>query len=250
MKPDREFSAWLAIEWLSLDRMLPRYTSAGVAVSDPQLVMTMSRDIVRAKLNAELTSQGNKPPGDLSVNLGEFIESVSEALGEEESQGLLHWIRFVHCVENSNPWVPLKAMFAEWSAACLHRGVDFLGFECDAQLLARKYHSEVVEAGLGDRVRRPRIGELSEWDASLFMRRGFAEIADDSDFVPFEDEFDLAATMHRFQKFTCSVLRSLSTQDLHRVDTKMSRLLLAQPWPGMANMPGMGLLTKRLNSAG
>lgn len=247
MMLDRNFDAWVAIEWLSLDRMLARYGSAGLFVSNPALVMMLSRGVVQARLDAEKIDRRNEA---LLVDLDHYLESVSKTLGGDESRRLEHWIRYVHLVEVSNPWVPFKTMLGEWSAAYRGGGVDFLGFDCDPRWLADKHRLEVIEACPKGVAGPIRAEELSEWDASLFTRRGFLEIPAGSDFVPFEDDFELAARMHLVQKFTCSVVLEFSMADIRRLDRRMSEFEGVQTWPGVLSLPGLPLLIEQFGTKG
>lgn len=239
----------MAIELISLDVMIPRYSAMGLPEAVACSVSTASKRLVQLILGGALlpcpTASLNLTSSETRNGFASYLGELSQRIGQSDYEWLLHWMDYVYPSELNGAWSVMKAAMSRWAAAIWHRQVDVWGFTSDPQWLARTFRWEVVDhcerAGFG----KENTDELSTWDLNLFKGRGYGEIPSGSNYIPFKDEFELSSSMFAFQVFVARRLLALPKEDLNRMEECIRQTERAPLWPGLQLLPGLDLVVMR-----
>lgn len=220
---------WLyGLDLLSLDFINPLYEALGIGVRHRETLKGMARD-TRAGRHTELpVPREVQSPNDylifFSAQVLPFFDMLERALGVKDKQRVQHWVRYVACTDDHNPWMLYEDALRGWAAILRKTGEDQIGFVADAESIAARLSDEMKIDDVDQILSRQRRSLLTDWDFPFFVKGGLLEIPGDSDFFPFVDGLHLAVEMNRFQRFWQWLISFIGSGDLQSI----SRFAAAQ----------------------
>jgi hypothetical protein len=210
----------LGLEKLSLDFTRRVYSDLGVGVSLEESLRGMIRDTLLGRLALEpFAIRG--PEGYLTayvVHIEPFLSLLERALGPRDRRRLEHWIKFIACTDQHNPWMIYKDALSVWASTLARDGTDQIGLSVHSVDIAKRFEQVWNIDQAEGALTRARHLPLSEWDLEIFKKRGLLEIPPDSEFFPFIDDLTLAIGMKRFQEFWMWLLSFLNDSEFRRAN--------------------------------
>jgi len=219
--------AWRrGLQLLSLDFVRPVYEELGVGVACHETLRGLARDLLAGRCTTKRHPEPQSVEGLEAFCASEipvFLQMLEGALGSSDQKKVVHWVRYVACTEDHNPWVPYQEFLLSWASAFRNKGKDEIGFSVDASTITLRLgligDLKRVEEVLCRRGR----SFLTEWDFPLFKDLGLLEIPAGSHFFPFVDAILLAIDMRRFQVFWLWFISFVGQHDLQSVDAVLRK---------------------------
>lgn len=213
---------WIyGLELLSLDFIDPVYEQLGIGVRFRNTLKGMARDTLAKRHTEEPAPCEILSPRDYlifhSAQVMPFLEMVERTLERGDTQRLHHWVRYIACTDDHNPWMLYEDVLSSWAAILRKTGKDSIGFEADSHLIAARLRAVTDCSEASEALARQRGSFLTAWDFPFFAERGLLEIPENSDFFPFVDGIELAIRMKNFQDFWQWLLLFAGPTDLRSV---------------------------------
>ena len=206
-KPTRAYHWRSRLEMLTLDFARPVYHELGIRVRCQEMLRGLARDTLEGRLSGDegvrrLLIGGQSCQGSdfYTAEALPFLSVLERALGLEARRAVEHWVDYVACSENYNPWTLYEDVLTSWASNFRRTGKDELGFTDPATIEAQLRSFRDIR-GSEEVLSKQRCRVLTEWDFPLFARHGLLEIQEGSDFFPFVDALALTILMNRFQDF-------------------------------------------------
>jgi hypothetical protein len=213
---------WLkGLQLLSLDFLRPVYSSLGTGILREETLRGLARDALLWRLDSGCHPEPQSAPGMAAFyryQVGALLQIAEPALGESAERALTHWIQFVQCQEDSNPWVRYQDAMLSWASHFRKTGIDSIGFSQDAAEIEKRLRQNVKAEEVRKILEQQSTRFLAEWDFPLFKDQGLLDVRDNSPFFPFVDSAVLVVEMHRFQLFWIGLIASVNNGEVRAID--------------------------------
>jgi hypothetical protein len=213
---------WInGLRLLSLDFGRPVYRHLGVDVECEETLRGLTRDTLlgRHSPQGEAFTVGafDDPESTYSFWIAPYLSALDRALGPNDRRRVEHWVKYVACTEQHNPWVLYEDLLSSWASNFRKTGVDRIGFLTNAGTIARELASANELSREKAVLSEQRVRPLTDWDTRFFNEQDLREIPEGSNFFPFVDPLILAIWMSRFQRFWLWMLAFIEPSDLERI---------------------------------
>jgi hypothetical protein len=214
---------WVSgLKMLSLDFIHPVYGELGVGIRWEETLRGLARDTLRGRhLEGRPLLLKSGQSDDLSefysIQVVALLDLLERALGRKSRLKLEHWVQYIACTENHNPWTVYEDLLTSWASIFRKTRKDEIGFSIDPALIAAELRLARDLDGPRELLSQQRKKFLTAWDFALFSELGLLDIPEGSEFFPFVDGILLAIGMAKFQDFWKWLVSFISSDDLEAV---------------------------------